>query len=212
MTAENVLLVEGESDKRTLPELLEGAGLPWGSRAAPIVRIHTLGGIRKLDREEVVAQLKRAGLRRLGLIVDADEDPQARWASIRGSFADHFTLPEAPASQGTILPAGPHLPQLGIWMMPDNGRQGMLETFLLALRSGSNSALLEHAETSCAGARVHGAPYAEAQRDKALTHTWLAWQDPPGRQLHEAVRARVLDPRHESAADFVRWFKALYEL
>ncbi|WP_411729037.1 DUF3226 domain-containing protein [Pseudanabaena sp. UWO310] len=43
-------------------------------------------------------------------------------------------------------------------------------------------------------------------------YTWFAWQDPPGRQLHQAVKETVLDPKHPNAQKFVKWFRDLYGL
>jgi hypothetical protein len=43
-------------------------------------------------------------------------------------------------------------------------------------------------------------------------HTWLAWQEPPGARLHEAVRNHALDPRAPLARSFVDWMKRLYDL
>ncbi|HEY9646069.1 MAG TPA: DUF3226 domain-containing protein, partial [Chroococcidiopsis sp.] len=60
--------------------------------------------------------------------------------------------------------------------------------------------------------RNQGATFTDAHRDKANIYTWLAWQNPPGRQLHEAVRERILNPTHPQAQLFVTWFKALYDL
>ncbi|MFM7603034.1 MAG: DUF3226 domain-containing protein, partial [Pseudanabaena sp.] len=38
------------------------------------------------------------------------------------------------------------------------------------------------------------------------------WQNPPGRQLHQAVMEKIFDPQHPNAQKFVKWFKDLYEL
>ncbi len=52
----------------------------------------------------------------------------------------------------------------------------------------------------------------DAHQHKADIHTWLAWQNPPGRQLHQAVMERILDPKHPKAQIFVNWFRDLYDL
>jgi hypothetical protein len=48
--------------------------------------------------------------------------------------------------------------------------------------------------------------------DKADIYTWLAWQNPPGRQLHQAIMERILAPSHPDAQKFGNWFKTLYGL
>jgi hypothetical protein len=102
-------------------------------------------------------------------------------------------------------------PRVGVWLMPDNVRAGMLETLLLALRAGDR-ALHDHARDATAQARALGAPFRDAHREKAELHAWLAWQDPPGRQLHDAVRARELPPAPPVTEAFIAWFRKLFEL
>jgi hypothetical protein len=47
---------------------------------------------------------------------------------------------------------------------------------------------------------------------KTELYTWLAKQDPPSRQLHQAVMERILDPTHHSMALFIKWFRDLYQV
>ncbi len=61
-------------------------------------------------------------------------------------------------------------------------------------------------------AKNQGAPLIENHTDKGNIHTWLAWQNPPGRQLHNAVMEKNLNPKHPCAETFVNWFKNLYDL
>jgi hypothetical protein len=72
--------------------------------------------------------------------------------------------------------------------------------------------LWEFAQQSTQEATNQGADFTEFQRDKANIYTWLAWQNPPGRQLHQAVMAKILNPTHPNAQKFVTWFKELYGL
>lgn len=208
---DNLLLVEGKDDQRVIPELIERAGVPWGLRGAEIVRLYETDGYPKMAAQ-FRTQLKNAGLRRVGVLVDANTDPAARWASIRAMVAGEHALPQAPIAGGFVAPRTTSGKRLGVWMMPDNASRGMMETFLLALRPNDNAPLFAHAERAAQDARAHGAPFAANHEDKALLHTWLAWQDPPGRQLHDAIKQRMLDPGSPYAASFVAWFRALYEV
>ncbi|WP_367267695.1 DUF3226 domain-containing protein [Okeania sp. SIO2C9] len=61
-------------------------------------------------------------------------------------------------------------------------------------------------------AKNKGVPFIENHTDQANIHTWLAWQNPPGRQLHNAVIERILNPKHPQAQIFINWFKTLYDL
>jgi hypothetical protein len=96
--------------------------------------------------------------------------------------------------------------------MPDNVSGGMLETLVQRLVPSGQSPLLTYARQAVAEARQRNAPFKEAHLAKAEIHTWLAWQNPPGRQLHEAVRDRVLDCSGPLAQPFLTWFMTLYRL
>ena len=210
-THPRVLVVEGKDELRILPELLELAGIPWPRGAEP-VRIEELDGIANiLAAGFVEATVKASGVQVVGILVDANGDPVARWAQLRARVA--ATYPSFPVELPVtgVVHAEAGKPRIGVWIMPDNVRSGMLETLLLALRVG-DAALHDHAREATHQARALGAPFREPHREKAELHAWLAWQDPPGRQLHDAVRARALPPAPAVTDAFVVWFRALFEL
>ena len=86
----------------------------------------------------------------------------------------------------------------------------MMETFLKFLVPDPDDPILSFATKARDEAKSLGAPFKDAHADKAVIHTWLAWQDPPGRQLHDAIVQKILDPKSPHAAPFVRWFRSLY--
>ncbi len=93
----NRLLVEGDDDKRVLPQLIEANGIPWGeTRREAIVDIAAYGGIANLlDRRVIATELKASGLAALGILIDADDDPAGRWQQLRGACSP--SLPDLPA-------------------------------------------------------------------------------------------------------------------
>ena len=86
-----------------------------------------------------------------------------------------------------------------------------VEIMLLELRAGDR-AIEEHVGASVERAKELGAPYRHVHRAKAELHTWLAWQDPPGLQMHLAVRARLLRPTEAVTSGFVAWFRRLFQV
>ena len=215
MAHQKVLLVEGDEDKRVIPQLVEANGIKWGDRKKDwIVEIKALGSVEKLlDKEEIKIQLKASGLKILGIILDADDAPANRWQSIRNSLIKRYPdIPEKLPATGLIHASPGEDIKIGIWMMPDNRERGMLETFLQFLLPENDKDLWEFAEQSCRQAANCGAPYKEAHLDKAKIHTWLAWQNPPGRQLHNAIMERILSPASPQADPFMRWFEELFEV
>ena len=58
------LLVEGDTDKRVIPYLMEANGVGWGSRENPVVFIQPYGGIEELLARRVIEnELKALDLR-----------------------------------------------------------------------------------------------------------------------------------------------------
>ena len=207
--APRVLLVEGKDEQYVLPELLELAGIPWPRGHEPVFIEESDGVENLLVREIITTELKIAGLEALGLVLDANGDVAGRWHRVRtvlGSIRADFPSTLDPA--GIVLEE-PGQPRLGVWLMPDNIRAGMLETLLLA---ASDEALRDHARLATATAKDLGAPFKDSHRDKALLHAWLAWQDPPGQQLPLAVKARSLNAAAPALAPFVAWFRRLYQI
>lgn len=209
----NVLMVEGRQDKFVIPELIEASGVDWGTRQNPVVFIRDCGGYERLiDPLEISTALKESGLDTLGIMLDADEYPDQRWQSLKDACLK--SIPDLPVElpdTGLI-----HVTQdgkrFGIWMMPDNRMRGMLETFLAYMVPEANDVLWTYSQAVVEEAHCKNAPFSKFHRDKAQIYTWLAWQDPPGRQLHQAVMERILDPHHPRAQIFISWFRQLYEL
>lgn len=75
-----------------------------------------------------------------------------------------------------------------------------------------SNALYKLARKCAAEAGGKGAPFRDAHERKAEIFTWLAWGDPPGLRLHEAVKHRVLDPKRPESRPFVNWFRRLFRV
>jgi hypothetical protein len=205
-------MVEGEEDKRVIPQLIEAYGIPWGkTRATAIVDIEAYDGIENL-MAAIGTELQASDRKALGIVVDADEDGGGRWQRLRQACARSIpNCPETLPPKGLVVKTDNDI-QFGVWMMPDNCSRGMLETFLMYLVPDPTNVVWEYAQVAFQEAQNLGAPFREAHRDKARIHTWLAWQDPPGQQLHSAVMQKILRPGHPTAQAFIDWFRALYDI
>ena len=208
-----VLLVEGKQDVRVSPELIEANGVPWGTRKSPIVFIRDYDGYQNLVNPDVIStEFQASGLSVLGIMIDADENPLERWQSLRNACLKSIPdIPEGLPKKGLIHNA-PNGIKFGIWVMPDNEMRGMLETFLTYMIPTGSEKLWQFAQKVAQEAKSKGAVFTEFQVDKANIYTWLAWQNPPGRQLHQAIMERILNPKDPNAQKFVTWFKDLYGL
>ncbi|HYG36132.1 MAG TPA: DUF3226 domain-containing protein, partial [Clostridia bacterium] len=113
--------------------------------------------------------------------------------------------------QGTIVVPPPNtlLPRVGLWLMPNNQTNGILEDFLRFLVPTPNP-LLEHAQQSIDTIPNGHRSFTTNDEPKALIHTWLAWQQEPGRPFGTAITARYLDAGVPQATDFVNWLRQLF--
>ncbi len=156
-----------------------------------------------------VAALKAPGMKRVGLVLDADVSPENRWASVRDRLQGlGIALPAAAPAEGWIseTPLGP---RAGVWVMPDNRFPGRLEE-LVAQLIPDGDPCIAHARASVAEALARGAPFREVDRLKAELHTWLAWRPRPGVPFGTAILARYLSPHTPAALAFCGWFMRLY--
>ena len=187
----NKLLVEGDDEKRVIPYFMD-AHVVWGDKEKDwVVRVESLDGVDELKPGVVEAEFNEDGLRNLGIIVDADDDFGARWAQVRDRCLEVAPdFPPALPREGLIHAVGSDK-RIGVWIMPDNGSRGMLETFLGLMRATGSDPLWDFAAESCRDARGHGASYTDAHFDKSRIHSYLAWIEPPGLQMHQAVLRRA---------------------
>lgn len=208
MANRRILLVEGVDDKHVMMHICGNHGIPR------LDEIKQHGGASRL-LESVPVQIKASEEGDVvGLIVDADTDLGARWRSIRGRIVamGYNNAPEVPVPDGTILdpPAGTLLPRLGIWIMPDNRANGILEDFLRFLVPQPN-ALLERVEQSVADIPNEERRFRLPEDEpKAIIHTWLAWQREPGKPFGTAITARFLDPNLAQGHVIASWLRRLF--
>jgi len=154
----NVLLVEGTEERLVIPELVEKAtGILWGDRRAKEhpVEIHMCGGDREvLNRKRVNALLKTPHLEAIGLVIDANGAAAQRWQRVRDRFEHSFpSLPDSIPPEGLFALNAAGL-RLGVWIMPDNQRTGMLETLLCDLIRQDQMPVFEHAKQATAQAQA----------------------------------------------------------
>lgn len=160
--------------------------------------------------EDIPIRLKESGLQALGVVIDTDEDIQARWNSVRDRLLKTgYNVPMQPVYNGFILSL-PNRPRVGVWMMPDNQLPGMLEDFVgyLVPHNDRLKPVAEKTLQSIEKKKLN--LYKSAYRSKALIHTWLAWQETPGMPMGQAITARALQHDQALANSFVNWLQRLF--
>ena len=93
--------------------------------------------------------------------------------------------------------------------MPNNQTSGILEDFLRFLVPQPNI-LFDHAKASVAAIPEGERRFKQLDEPKAVIHTWLAWQEEPGRPFGTAITARFLDPNVPEVDVLAAWLKRLF--
>lgn len=214
MAGKTILLVEGKDDEHVVKHLCGHHSL-WLTEITPPREVgDDSAGIDSL-LESLPERIVQGNVEALGIMVDADTNLAARWQALRDRLekAGYKDLPVKPDAHGTIVEAPTDqpndlVPRVGIWLMPDNTTNGILEDFLQLLVP-SPSELLEHARASVDS--IPGEPLFRAvDQPKALIHTWLAWQQEPGKPYGTAITAKYLDADAPQARTFVAWLRKLF--
>jgi hypothetical protein len=114
-------------------------------------------------------------------------------------------------SSGIVIEILPTL-TIGIWVMPDNVSNGYLEHFLAKLAPQEDQ-VWKHTETAIEHlSKQEFCKFSPVRQQKALVHTWLAWQKEPGKRFGDAVKAGYFDANAPAADAFVDWMKRTFEL
>ncbi len=202
----NLLVVEGADDFHTFISLLDAHKMRGQCRLED-------GGGYEAMRESMDTRIDESGLERIGFVVDADEDISSRWASLRDMLTTrcgYIDVPEAPVAGGTIIRQNDKV-IVGFWLMPDNTLPGALEEFIRLLIPAGNPNW-DYAVSTVDGLPNKPAPLDSNWISKARVHSWLAWQEEPGKPIGQAITKRYLDPKAEQAQQIVQWITRLFSL
>ena len=199
---EQILLVEGKDDCHVILALCAHYKIPKN------FGVYQCDGwqsaLKRLNALILAPDEKKA----IGIVLDADDSIIIRWQKIIGKTAHHgYLFPDIPYSNGTIVKSA-GLPDLGIWLMPNNNADGLLEDFLQEM---VDLTAIELAKACVEKAQKSGvAAFNEVHRSKAEIHTYLAWQDEPGKPLGQSVTSHSLRPDTANAKYFVDWLVKVF--
>ena len=207
------LHVEGKDDQHSVLHILGQHGLSYQQKPVPqkYPEIKPMDGIEKLLESMAIA-IKSGNDKPVGFILDADLSLSSRWQAVcqRLREAD-VDPPGQPPSIGFIGQSHKFQTRVGVWLMPDNQREGALEEFLKSLIHEPDR-LIRAAEEATDNAQRLDARFPPERRSKAVIHTWLAWQEEPGKPYGTAITARYFLHDAPLAKIFVAWVRTLYQL
>ena len=197
--AARLLLVEGPDDKHVAGHLREKSGLESE------FCIDDKGNDYSV-LQSIVPELQVSGRTALGIMLDANGDPNSRWEAVAAKLREaDIVPPNRPAPNGTIIEGNP---RVGVWLMPDNTSPGELEDFIERMIPRKDAVWpLSQAYID----RIPKADrkFTEGKILRAKVHAWLAARERP-RLMGSAVGAGDLDSNVEVSKRFVRWLQELF--
>lgn len=202
------LLVEGPDDLFVIARLRELNHLEDN------VFIKPCGSVEKaIELFRILIEKQVAGNRILGLVIDADSNIAGRWQRIFQILNESgkYNVPDVLPGDGLVLsPNDSEDTKIGVWVMPDNQLNGMLEDFL-AMLAVNDKNLLDEVNATLKIIEEKGvSKYKSVHKAKARIHTFLAWQEEPGVTMGNAIAKSYLRADSEQAVLFVTWLKSLF--
>ncbi|MDD2609337.1 MAG: hypothetical protein PHX60_06520 [Giesbergeria sp.] len=219
MSAKNILLVEGESDRGFFEALCKQWRLPVQVKVStPRDAGHakdTKQAVLSVLETTYLSQLADGQIERLAIAVDADR------VSDGGGFERTLTqlsqrlhpagyaLDTSTEPGGLLFTHNDGLHDIGVWIMPNNADEGALEHWIQINLHPAEDALMQHARASI-DQIPHGQKFKSSRRTKAEVSTWLAWQAEPDHGLWQAAKPGLLDETAPQFQAIKAWLEKVF--
>ena len=203
------LLVEGSSDQHAIIHLMKRHPYDWDDAENTRPFVLSYDGLANLPKAITAHKAKQC----LGIVVDADEQPEARWQELSKELSPIMEqqLPSQLDPAGLIVKGREPNQSVGVWLMPNNCEQGALEDLVQELLPKQDCCWeLAREQASAAKGRYGRSSTPHGFELKSQLHTWLAWQEEPGKPLGLAISARYLDPHLPAADTFAGWLQRTF--
>lgn len=194
--ADRVLLVEGSDEMHVVKKLCDQVGYPIDFEIKP-----------KGGKDPLLASIRNeinvSGRTAVGIVIDANSDFSARWQAVRDRLLRAEV--EAPAGldpKGLVIDG---TPRIGVWLMPDNSKEGQLEDFVASMIP------LNDRVWPLAREYVESIPEPDRPPTiiKAQVHAWLAARSEP-RPMGIAIIAGDFDTSVPQVDDLIQWLRRLF--
>ena len=213
MAERSQLRVEGIDDENAIRHLLIRHGVDFEPETWPawVPYINQAD-----DKDKLLLSVKVSVStntdRAVGFVLDADSSLQDRWRAMLLRLRDAgVDAPDSVPPEGFVGESQTYRTRVGVWLMPDNRRDGTLEDFLETLIEEADPLLPHAQESTMLAKKLHGAQFRDVDEKKAVLHAWLAWQRRPGVPYGTAIRARYFRQDSPVAQRFVAWFRRVFE-
>lgn len=195
-----LLLVEGRNDKHVVWQICNR------SPHLPDFYISERGDVNSV-LASIGPELLAEGRQALGILVDTDDHPQARWDEIAHRLRiNGFPAPVSPDPDGTIIP-GTEL-RVGVWLMPDNVLMGEIEEFVERMIPAGDP-VWPMSQDYIDGLPDYEGKFADGKTLRAKIHAWLATRADP-RLMGQAIGTNDLDIDGPLCQRFLAWLSRLF--
>ena len=196
------LLVEGNDDKHVVLALCQKFNIP------EIFDVIDCEGIDNLY-DNLLLRFKQTDIETIGVLIDADTNLNDRWLHIKNLLSKQgFNMPEKLPSSGLILSNGDI--KIGVWVMPNNNTDGILEDFI-AFLVPQNDELLPIVDTTLAEIENKELnKYLPIHKSKARIHAWLAYQENPGTPMGLSITKKYLTTDNKNCEQLIAWLTKLF--
>lgn len=224
VNASHVLLVEGEADRGFFEQICKSLALNPDIRVAlpkdyeNYFRNGKPNALKLL--EDLLNELldEEAPIKCLAIIVDADYKDRGHPPELTGYLktlqdvkkiaeSHDFTLP-IEQTNGLIFKHLDGTAKFGLWIMPNNQNEGMLEDFVKTCIKTEEQPLFSHAVSTVQ--EIPEQKFKSHHLAKAEVATWLAWQKEPGHGLYTSVKDSLLDENNDLFQQLSTWLKHIY--
>ena len=173
----------------------------------PTFEIHEKGGLDPL-MDSIGTELKVSGRRAVGIVVDANDEIEARWAAVKNRLNRAGLEVGERNSAGTVIRGTPPEPDVGVWIMPDNQRAGELEDFIEAMIP-ARDAVWPLSRAYIDSIPAEDRLFSAKKALRAKVHAWLAARERP-RPMGLAIGVGDLDVGGVGCVDLTTWLCRLF--
>lgn len=199
-TEPHILLVEGRNDKHVVWQICNR------NPELPDFFISDRGDINAV-MESIGPEVLVPGRQALGILVDTDDHPQARWDEIAHQLrAFGVQPPVGPDPTGTIISSAE--PRVGVWLMPDNALAGEIEEFVAGMIP-HNDPVWPWSQQYIGSIPDEERKFAPGKTLRAQIYAWLATRADP-RLMGQAIGTRDLEIDGPLCQRFLAWLNRLF--
>lgn len=108
-----------------------------------------------------------------------------------------------------MLKSSKGLPDIAVWIMPDNKNEGYLEYLLLEVIDSANEQSKEEAKKICTNLKNYSFP--EHHRQKSFLAIFMAMQENPGRNITHLIEKGYIDFKNVKMEKLINFIVNYYK-